>query len=141
MKLFKLLLPFLLFFYNLQAQKEDLPIVPNVYSNIYVNDQGKYFLLAGSDTLYEKETTPFFTLNQAIGITSGTSQGLYFDFQAPSLNGTLYFGLIPYGDSKHPQPVYFRRVVPIYQGKTSIPIKSYLSGVYDMFLLKKGKSY
>ncbi|MEO1653020.1 MAG: hypothetical protein AAFU64_05715, partial [Bacteroidota bacterium] len=45
---------------------------------------------------------------------------------------TLYYGFIPYGDSKHPLPVYFKRYSKIEGGKTSINIKKELRGRYDM---------
>ena len=54
------------------------------------------------------------------------------NFNMPKLAGTVYFGFIPYGDSKHPYPVYFKRSADILGGQAFINIKDQMSGVYDM---------
>jgi hypothetical protein len=45
-------------------------------------------------------------------------------------NGTLIFGLIPYQDTRYPQPVY-RTSVPITDGKAEINIKTSITARYD----------
>ena len=52
------------------------------------------------------------TLEQARGNPRGTARGIAFDFGRPDFRGTLVFGLVPYHDTRHPQPV-FRTSVPI----------------------------
>ena len=79
----------------------------------------------------EDNNPPVFTLEQAYGNPQGTRKGLEFDFGQP-LEGTLYYGFIPYGDSKHPQPVFFRKAAGIKAGKASINIADDLKGRYDM---------
>jgi hypothetical protein len=61
----------------------------------------------------------------------GTETGLALDFKKPGFTGSLVFGLIPYHDTKYPQPVY-RTSVAITDGKAEIDIKGHLAGTYDM---------
>ena len=72
------------------------------------------------------------TLNNIRGKIAGTTTGLYFDFNDGTLEGRLIFGLVPFSDSKHPQPVYYARSANIVGGKVAINIKQQLSGTYDM---------
>ncbi len=67
-----------------------------------------------------------------IGTLQGTDQAITFDFNNPDLQGLLYYGFIPYGDSKHPSPVYLHKHSKIENGKTKIKIIKRFSGVYDM---------
>ena len=71
-------------------------------------------------------------LENVRGKIAGTSNGLYFDFNDEKLEAKLVFGLIPFGDSKHPQPVYYGRSANIKYGKVAINITQQLRGTYDM---------
>jgi len=89
-----------------------------------------YFVQIRDRKLYEYVSQPRYSLEQLQGDPKGNDQGLNFDFG--NINGTLYYGFIPYGDSKHPMPVYFRKSVAIDSGKSHIEIRHELSGRYDM---------
>lgn len=106
-------------------------IVPTIHHNM--ESKGK----KGIITIAEETFTSFeakypVQLSKVQGDFSGTELGLEVDFNMPGLDGTLYYGFIPYGDSKHPMPVYFKRPSPIVAGKASIQIKDALDGRYDM---------
>ncbi|MEO1383502.1 MAG: metallophosphoesterase, partial [Bacteroidota bacterium] len=62
----------------------------------------------------------------------GTKIGIKFNFDKRGFSGKLYYGFIPYGDSKHPHPVFFKRWSEIEKGKASIDILGQLEGRYDM---------
>ena len=112
------------------AQPADLPAIPKVYSNIAVQD-GQFVVTAREGTFLELDRPARFTLDGMIGAPRGTSSGLAFDFGS-AFKGTLYYGFIPYGDSKYPHPVYFRSPSPIDSGQAVIDIKQTLGGIYDM---------
>lgn len=113
------------------AQPADLPGVPAVYSNI--SEVEGNFITTVRDTLIFGELIqpPRFTLEQMKGNPQGTKDGLAFNF-GENFYGTLYYGFIPYGDSKYPHPVYFRSPSPIDSGLAVINIANTLSGIYDM---------
>lgn len=104
--------------------------IPRVHTNMGVEGERMYMEING-ERFYQKERAPRYTLEQMRGRPSGTDDGLAFDF-GEGLQGTLYYGLIDYGDSKHPSPVYFRRTAAIEKGRAHIPIKGNLDGRYDM---------
>ncbi len=119
-----------LFFYlPIRAQKTKVSTVPAIHSSIEEDRNGYYFPFK-KKKIYELVDTSKYTLSQLMGSPKGTDEGLDFDFKG--LNGKLMFGFIPYGDSKHPQPVYFRSSTPIVAGKAFIDILGQLSGTYDM---------
>lgn len=122
---------FCLFSLSLRAQPAGTPEVPAVYSNISV--ENGVLTTTYRDTLQFREVIrePLYTLEQMKGNPQGTKTGLQFDF-GPQFNGTLYYGFIPYGDSKYPHPVYFRSPSPIEAGKAVINIAQRLDGIYDM---------
>ena len=113
----------------IRAQKTKVTTVPAVHSSIAEDKNGYYFPFKNKK-IYELVDTPEYTLLQLMGNPKGTDKGLDFDFMG--LNGKLMFGFIPYGDSKHPQPVYFRTSTQIINGKASIDILGQLRGTYDM---------
>lgn len=90
---------------------------------------GRAFLEYEGTRILEDLTTPLYTLDRLIGNPQGAGEGISFDFGG--LNGKLYYGFIPYGDSKHPHPVYFRAPVNIVNGKAFVSILS-MAGTYDM---------
>jgi len=108
------------------AQKVKVPLV---YSNIGIDGNGTFLLYQGNK-IYSEPPQARFKPSNFSNIT-GTFSGLKFDFQAPSLYGTLYYGFIPLDDSKFPQPVFFGKTARIIAGKTEVPIKE-MSGEFDM---------
>jgi len=115
-------------FATLKAQE-----VPASMSNIHYDSEKKlYWFQDGERKLWEQPGKARFTVDQFINGISGTANGFAFDFGDTSLNGTLYYGLIPYGDGKYPLPVWFNRSVKIVTGKVEVDIRKTLSGHYDM---------
>ena len=113
-------------------------IVPSVYTNIYQDEEGKLYLEKDGEKIYETITKPDYTLSNMKGNPKGTAKGIAFDFGIPDFSGTLYFGFIPFEDSKHPLPVYFHTPSTISKGKTNLNIKQ-LAGKYDMIGWEKNK--
>jgi hypothetical protein len=105
--------------------------VPAVHSNIKV-EKGTLVVQDGDLKVAQSDYANPLRLEAIKGEIAGTKTGLYFDFEDEELNGTLVFGLIPQGDSKHPHPVYRSSTVKIVGGKVAINIARQLNGRYDM---------
>ncbi len=120
------------FLYILVSLLKAQPKIPGVYKNlVYGDDEVLYYQIdIGYIPAYEQEE--LYPLAKMMGNPKGTKTGLIFNFKNKDLNGTLYYGFIPYGDSKHPYPVYFHSSSQIREGKAEINILSNLSGKYDM---------
>lgn len=99
------------------------------HSNISFST-GRAFLDYKGQRILEDNTAPAYSVTRMMGNPQGTADGIAFDFGA-RLNGKLYFGFIPYGDSKYPHPVYFRAPVNIADGKATVRIVS-MAGTFDM---------
>ncbi len=105
---------------------------PAVHPGLRVGASGTLELeVPGEAPLPLVTRTGAWTLDQARGNPRGTARGLAFDFGRPDFRGTLVFGLVPYHDTRHPQPV-FRTSVPIVDGKAEIDILATLNERYDM---------
>jgi len=102
--------------------------IPAVHSNISYDEEGRLVLRAQNNTYYAFTSPPLYTLQQLSGNPAGTENGLIFDFG--ELNGTLTYGLIPYGKVAHPLPV-FRFTGPIADGKAEINIPYDFRYPYD----------
>ncbi len=59
-----------------------------------------------------------------------SKEGIIINFNNKTLNGTVAYGFVNYYD-KYAQPVYFKNVAPVKEGKVLIPVRE-LSGKYDM---------
>jgi Calcineurin-like phosphoesterase len=105
--------------------------IPGSHSNIKASGNSMVVTVEGQEVPHVEFSDPLL-LENVRGKIAGTGTGLYFDFNDENLNGKLIFGLIPYGDSKHPQPVYYARSAQITSGKVAINIARQLSGTYDM---------
>jgi len=106
--------------------------IPRVYSNITATAEGALvFQAEGQPALKQAERPQAWTLAQVRGNPRGTAKGIALDFGRPDFTGTLIFGLIPYHDTRYPQPVY-RTSTPITGGKAEIDIKANFSERYDM---------
>jgi len=115
-----------------QSPAPAVPVIPRVYANITATPQGRLiFQPEGRPVLTEVVRPPAWTLAQVRGNPRGTADGIALDFGRPDFNGTLIFGLIPYADTRYPQPVY-RTSVPITGGKADINIKATITARYDM---------
>jgi hypothetical protein len=113
------------FFFTSCSAQNALPLHPNIKKT----DNGYIFVHEG-DTFTE-EYSEFANLQQFETSPEGNEKGIAFDFKMPDLKGTLYYGFIPYPDTKHPLPVYFKKPVEIEKGKAQIEMAD-LSGKYDM---------
>jgi len=127
-----LLFVFLLFSNLLWAQVK----IPKVYSNIKINDNNDMVLELDSSQIIVKTIDAVYKVDDFDKAWQANEKGLIFNSQKKDLNGTMYFGLIPYGDSKYPHPVY-RRAVQIKKGMAHIDVIETLSGRYDMVGWKK----
>ena len=96
---------------TLQAQVE----VPAIHSNMDSDREGVYVTFRG-EKYYDTERVPEMTLAQAMGNPEGTKIGIKFNFDKRGFSGKLYYGFIPYGDSKRPHPVFFKRWSEIEKG-------------------------
>jgi hypothetical protein len=113
------------------------PAVPRVYANITATPEGDLvFQIEGQPALKQVVRPPEWTLAQVQGRPTGTAKGIALDFGRPDFNGTLVFGLIPYHDTRFPQPVY-RTTTPITNGKADIDILANFTDRYDMIGWKK----
>jgi hypothetical protein len=103
--------------------------VPKVYSNIGIDENGT-FLNYNNSKIYN-EPDPFRFKPSNFHKIAGTFSGLKFNFDQPSLFGTVYYGFIPLDDSKFPQPVFFGKTAPITGGVAEVFIKD-MAGEFDM---------
>jgi len=104
--------------------------VPEVHSNMKGRN-GNYRVQVNGKSIPVAPATSNYTLEQMKGKLTGTNEGIQLDFEDAELSGELFYGFIPYGDSRHPHPVYFRSSSRILQGKAFINI-SQMKGRYDM---------
>lgn len=111
--------------------RDEALYIPKSLSNIYSDENHRLYAVIEGDTFRETPIEPYFTLAQARGQITGTETGLRFEF-GKKFDGTLYYGFIPYDDYRHPQPVFFKRPIPIENGVAELPILDNLEGKYDM---------
>lgn len=112
--------------------------VPRIHTNVYT-DEGKLYIKDSATNYYLQEAKAKYTLQQVMGNPKGDNKGIAFYF-GNDFKGWLYYGFIPYGDSKHPMPVYFKKAANIVNGAALINIIDDLSGTYDMIgWAKSGK--
>ncbi len=103
------------------------PTVPKSYSNIQKDENGIY-LKDGDQRYYAQESVAKYSLENLFGNPKGTEEGVELDFG--EFEGTISYGLIPYGKAPHPLPV-FRFVKTLEQGKVEINIKRDFRYPYD----------
>ena len=106
--------------------------VPKVYNNLVLDDVGNLYYQIENGYIPEYKLTPVYTLEKLQANPKATKTGIAFDLKDKNFNGLMYYGFIPYGDSKHPYPVYFDLSSEIIEGKATIDILNNLSGKYDM---------
>ena len=105
--------------------------LPSVYSQLGSDEQGLYLEGEKGEKFYATEYPSELTLQNLKGNPRGTETGIAFDFGEAVPTGRLYYGFIPYGDSNHPLPVFFKSVATVSEGKASIDFAR-LAGRYDM---------
>ena len=89
------------------SQERSKPPVPLSYSNIGYDEEGQLFIEIQGRKIYENLSEPYISIDMMTGKPQGTEKGIILDFGNNNFEGSIYYGFIPYGDSKHPQPVYF----------------------------------
>ena len=104
------------------------PRIPLSYSQIKYDERNRLFFEKDGQKFFADTTGPRYTLKQLFGKPKGTEDGLSFDFG--NLKGTFTYGLIPYGKSPHPLPV-FRLTSPLQDGKVNANIKRDFRPPYD----------
>ena len=114
-----------------EAQEKEAS-VPAVHSNMGVDEEGRYFVEFEGRKIYETLRPPKYTLEGMRGNPQGTDNGILLDFGDEVKSGTLYYGFIPYGDSRHPLPVYLYHAGEIENGEFEININKRFRGKYDM---------
>lgn len=109
--------------------------IPKVFSQIKHDKKGKMYFENQEQKYYEsdKESIP---LSAVIPSFTGTKTGFDIKFANETFTGKIYFGFIPYGDSRHPQPVFFKTTLEVIAGKTSLNMAD-LDGNYDMINWEK----
>lgn len=123
------LLPFLLVPFLLTAQ-EGIPF--SIHPELKRDAAQNFYMEIDGNRFSETFKKAPYTLKDLQGNPQGTATGIALNFEPALKTGTLYFGLIPYGETNHPQPVYFKTGLPITAGKVHIPIIGNLEGRYDM---------
>ncbi|NOZ45282.1 MAG: hypothetical protein GXO79_00720 [Chlorobi bacterium] len=108
------------------------PPIPDIYKDLVFDNNGTLHYQISTGYIPEFTREEGYTLEKLTGSPKGNKTGISFNFKSKNLNGLLYYGFIPYGDSKHPYPVYFRNSSIISNGNTFIDILTNLSGKYDM---------
>jgi hypothetical protein len=106
--------------------------IPNSYSNLSYDSGGNLQLELNDNTkLTFKPKDTFLTLDNLMGNPKGSKKGIKFNFNNEKFKGTIYYGFIPYKDTKYPKPVFFKRVAKIKNGEAEVEI-SQMAGKYDM---------
>ena len=117
----------LLFIMSMSTAQDQYLDIPNSYSNIYADEKGLY-LADGNKRYYASKEVVGYSLKQLFGNPKGTKEGVILDFG--KFEGTITYGLIPYGKAPHPLPV-FRFVKTLEGGKVMIDIKKDFRYPYD----------
>ncbi|MFK7968973.1 MAG: metallophosphoesterase [Bacteroidia bacterium] len=111
-----------------QAQKS---AIPKVFSKTVKSDKkGEPYVLVDG-RLFNMSHFAGIDMNMAKPAFTGTADGLQLQFTEPKAVMGIFFGFLPYDDSKHPMPVYRNFSLADSTGKLNIDIK-HLTGRYDM---------
>ena len=105
--------------------------VPKVYNNLVLDDVGNLYYQIENGYIPEYKLTPVYTLEKLQANPKATKTGIAFDLKDKNFNGLMYYGFIPYGDSKHPYPVYFNLDSEIIEGKATIDILNSILEIND----------
>ena len=110
--------------------------VPASYSNLFYDENDQLYLVHGDQRYYADTTPSKYTLEKLLGKAVGTDTGLTLDFG--DIEGSIVYGLIPYGKAPHPLPV-FRFEKPLEEGKVTINIVKDFKDPYDFVDWKTNK--
>ncbi len=104
------------------------PRIPASYSQLAYDQEGKLYLSMDQERYYANTEGPRYTIQQLLGNPKGSEKGLSLDFG--DFEGTITYGMIPYGQAPHPLPV-FRFTRDLQEGKVDIDIKRNFRYPYD----------
>ncbi len=107
--------------------------IPKILDNIEYTEDGNLQFVSpetGAKAPMVEEKKMFTTENILVNPV-GTDEGIEFDFHNKDLNGNLYYGMFSAQKSKYPQPVYFKKLAKIKEGKAFINLKM-MGGKYDI---------
>jgi hypothetical protein len=127
MKIFTSSFVLMLLISSIQAQQ----FIPGSYSNLGYDNNGHLYFLNGKTKIYADTTPAAYTIQQMIGSSKGTANGIAIDFMKPGFKGIVYYGLLPFDEPKHPLPVY-KGTATVENGKVELNILQALGGLYDM---------
>lgn len=102
--------------------------IPASYSNLHYDADGRLYFKQDEKKFYADITGPKYTISQLLGNPAGSENGVMLDFG--DLKGSITYGLIPYGQSPHPLPI-FRSTKRLEDGKVEINIKETFNPNYD----------
>jgi hypothetical protein len=110
------------------------PRIPGSYSNLAFDASGKLYFENKGEKYYAEDFKDPLTIEQFLGKGRGTENGVTMDFGI--LEGTVTYGLIPYGKAPHPLPVY-RKTLKIENGIVAFNIRDDFKYPYDFVDWKK----
>ncbi len=106
--------------------------IPSVFTNIHSDEKGNLYLERDGRKIYASPSKAKYTIKNLQGSPKGTETGIAFDFGLSDFEGSLYFGLIPFQDSKYPQPIFYKKEIKIKDGKAEVEIKNALGTTHDI---------
>ncbi len=118
---------------SLLAQK-----IPKVHTNIKVDEKGQLYVEYLGNKAYALIPKSMKGMKNIKGVIKGDKKGLKFNFKNNELNGKMFYGFIPYNETKYPQPVYFSKSTKIVNGHAKINLLK-MKGRYDMIAWEKNK--
>ncbi|PIE89645.1 MAG: hypothetical protein CR997_09990 [Acidobacteria bacterium] len=92
---------------------------------------GELFLQVKSGNAKDITSPAVYKLSDFEKVARGTATGIQLDFGNKNLKGMLHYGLIVYGDSRFPMPVFYKKTAKIEGGTTHIPVLDNLSKDHD----------
>ena len=106
--------------------------VPAVHSHMYADSTGMYVVHpTKGDTFFQKVRNYPYTYQKIARLPKGTANGVEWNFEDTSFQGTIYYGLIKTEGIRFPQPVFFKRNLKIQNGRAKLNIKKTFRGKYD----------
>jgi hypothetical protein len=112
--------------------------VPASLFNITGKD-GQYAVETPDGTYQSAEIPARYTLQEVQPTVSGTEKGLHLKFPAKFNNYTVAYGFIPYGQTKFPQPIYFKKTLSLRNGVATIDFEKDFPEKYDIVQWKTKK--
>ena len=88
--------------------------IPSSHSNIAYDEEGRLYFTQDGQRYYADTTKANYTIEKLLGSPKGTKEGLQLDFG--NLEGSITYGLIPYGQAPHPLPVFRFTKIKSYAG-------------------------